>query len=62
MPDNFAACRYTFHNAIQTGVETPHLGVGITAGDEESWTLFKDLYYPVIKGWHNYDPESGVCS
>lgn len=26
---------YTFSNAIQTGVETPHLGVGATAGDEE---------------------------
>ena len=30
---------------------------GITAGDEESWTLFKDIMYPVIKGWHGYDPE-----
>ena len=49
---------FTFSNAIQTGVVTPHLGVGCTAGDEESWTLFKDLYYPVIKGWHNYDAET----
>ena len=49
---------YTFSNAIQTGVETPHLGVGCTAGDEDSWEVFKDLYYPVIKGWHNYDPET----
>jgi hypothetical protein len=50
---------YSLSNAIQAGVETPHLGVGITAGDEESWTLFKDIYYPIIKGWHKYDPESG---
>merc|ERR1711990_557343 len=49
---------YTFSNAIQTGVETPHLGVGCTAGDEDSWEVFKELYYPVIKGWHNYDPET----
>jgi creatine kinase len=47
---------YTLSNAIQTGVKTPHLGVGITAGDEESWTMFKDVMYPVIKGWHGYDP------
>ncbi len=47
---------YTFSNAIQTGVETPHLGVGITAGDEECWTAFKDIMYPVINGWHGYDP------
>jgi len=48
---------YTFSNCIQTGVETPHLGVGITAGDEDCWEKFKDIYYPIIKGWHGgYDP------
>lgn len=46
---------YSLSNAIMTGVVTPHLGVGCTAGDEECWDLFKDLYYPVIKGWHGYD-------
>eukprot|EP01038_Epipyxis_sp_PR26KG_P014565 gene14565-19554_t len=46
---------YTLSNVIQTGVVTPHLGVGCTAGDEESWELFKDLFYPVIKAWHGYD-------
>lgn len=49
---------YTFSNAIQTGCLLPHLGVGCTAGDEESWTKFKSLYYPVIKAWHGYDPET----
>jgi creatine kinase len=47
---------YTLSNAILTGVVTPHLGVGATAGDEECWDLFKDLYYPIIKEWHGYDP------
>lgn len=51
---------YTLSHAIQTGVMTPHLGVGITAGDEESWEVFKDIYYPVINGWHNYDPATQV--
>lgn len=46
---------YTLSNAVMTGVVTPHLGVGCTAGDEECWDLFKDLYYPIIKGWHGYD-------
>jgi creatine kinase len=46
---------YSISNAIMTGVVTPHLGVGCTAGDEECWDLFKELYYPVIKGWHGYD-------
>jgi len=49
---------YTLSHAIQTGVMTPHLGVGITAGDEESWTVFKDIMNPIIKGWHGYDPET----
>jgi hypothetical protein len=48
---------YTLSNAIQTGVKTAHLGVGITAGDEESWEAFKEIMYPVIKGWHGFDPE-----
>jgi creatine kinase len=51
------ASGYTLSNAIQTGVETPHLGVGITAGDEECYETFKDIMYPVIAGWHGgYDP------
>merc|ERR1711871_1694712 len=48
---------FTLSNAIQTGVKTPHLGVGAVAGDEECWTTFKELYNPIIKGWHGYDPE-----
>jgi len=40
---------------VQTGCLIPHLGVGCTAGDEDSWEVFKELYYPVIKDWHNYD-------
>ena len=43
-----------------TGVVTPHLGVGATAGDEDCWETFKDLYYPIIKEWHGYDPETQV--
>jgi hypothetical protein len=46
---------YTLSNVIMTGVVTPHLGVGATAGDEECWELFKDLFYPIIKDWHGYD-------
>ena len=45
---------YTLEKAIQTGVDNPHLGVGVTAGDEECYSLFKDLFDPVIEGWHGY--------
>lgn len=56
MKDRATSGGYTFSNAIQTGVQTPHLGVGITAGDEECFELFKDIYDPVIYGWHKYSP------
>jgi creatine kinase len=46
---------YTLSNAIMTGTVTPHLGVGATAGDEDCWEVFKDLFYPIIQGWHGYD-------
>ena len=47
---------YTLSNSIQTGVETPHLGVGITAGDEDCWEVFKEILFPIIQGWHGFDP------
>jgi len=40
----------------QCGVLKPHLGVGFTAGDEECFELFKDIIYPIVKGWHKFDP------
>eukprot|EP00293_Proteomonas_sulcata_P010011 CAMPEP_0184308760 /NCGR_PEP_ID=MMETSP1049-20130417/17125_1 /TAXON_ID=77928 /ORGANISM="Proteomonas sulcata, Strain CCMP704" /LENGTH=409 /DNA_ID=CAMNT_0026621507 /DNA_START=36 /DNA_END=1265 /DNA_ORIENTATION=- len=47
---------YSLSNGIQAGVLRPHLGVGFTCGDEESFTLFKDLVYPIVQGWHKFDP------
>jgi creatine kinase len=51
---------YTLSNAIQAGVVRPHLGVGITCGDEECFELFKDIIYPVVQGWHKFDPYTQV--
>ncbi|KAJ1482944.1 ATP:guanido phosphotransferase [Baffinella frigidus] len=62
---------YSLSNAMQAGVLRPHLGVGFTAGDEECFTLFKDIIYPIVQecftlfkdmiypiveGWHKFDP------
>ena len=49
---------YSLSNVIMTGVVTPHLGVGATAGDENCWEVFKPLFYPIIKDWHGYDAET----
>jgi creatine kinase len=32
---------YSLSNTIMTGVVTPHLGVGATAGDEECWLEYE---------------------
>uniref|UniRef100_H2Z695 creatine kinase n=1 Tax=Ciona savignyi TaxID=51511 RepID=H2Z695_CIOSA len=54
---------FTLDQCIQTGVDNPGhpfiKTVGMVACDEESYTTFKDIFYPVIKERHNgYDPES----
>lgn len=51
---------YSLSNVIMTGVVTPHLGVGATSGDEDSWEVFKDLFYPIIQGWHGYDANTQI--
>lgn len=53
----------TLDKCIQTGVDNPGhpfiTTVGLVAGDEESYQVFKELFYPVIKERHNgYDPET----
>ena len=62
-PDLFAELKdivtekgYTLSNAIMTGVVNPNLLVGCTAGCEDSWEKFKDLFYPIVKKLHGgYD-------
>lgn len=56
LKDRATASGYTINQAIQTGVDTPHLGVGIVAGDEQSYETFKEIMDPVIEGWHGYKP------
>lgn len=51
------AAGFTFDQAIQAGVDAPHLGVGIIAGDEESYETFKEVFDEVIYGWHGYKPD-----
>ena len=53
----------TLDQNIQTGVDNPGhpfiMTVGATAGDEESYTLFKDFFDPVISDRHGgYAPDA----
>merc|ERR1740123_2468073 len=51
---------YTLDMAIQTGVDNPShpyiMTVGATAGDEETYEVFSDLFDPIIAGRHNGYP------
>jgi creatine kinase len=46
---------YTLSNVIMSGVLSPPLEIGVTAGDEESWELFKDLLVPIVNDWHGVE-------
>lgn len=47
---------FTFDQAIQAGLDAPHLGVGVVAGEAASYEVFKEIMDPVIEGWHGYKP------
>lgn len=47
---------FTFDQAIQAGLDAPHLGVGITAGEAAAYETYKDIMDIVIEGWHGYKP------
>jgi hypothetical protein len=44
--------KWTLARAINTGVLYPESFVGCHAGDMESYTDFKDFFYPVIEAYH----------
>jgi creatine kinase len=62
LKDKKTAMGVTLGHCIKTGIDNrghPHIKTcGIVAGDEESWTLFADLFDPIIRDRHNgYGPE-----
>uniref|UniRef100_A0A7S3D8H5 Arginine kinase n=1 Tax=Palpitomonas bilix TaxID=652834 RepID=A0A7S3D8H5_9EUKA len=44
---------WTFARAINTGVMNPDSFVGCHAGDLESYSVFSDLFHPVIEKYHS---------
>lgn len=47
---------FTFDQAIQAGLDAPHLGVGIVAGEPAAYAAYKDIMDVVLDGWHGYKP------
>ena len=48
---------FTLEQAIRSGVENLDSGIGIYAGDEESYTTFAPLFDAVIEDYHNFTKE-----
>lgn len=50
--DKKSAMGATLWDCIQSGVANPDSGVGIYAPDAESYSLFSDIFYPIIADYH----------
>jgi creatine kinase/arginine kinase len=48
---------FTLHDAIHSGTVNPDSGIGVYAGDLESYTLFAPLFDPIIKEYHGFSPD-----
>ena len=45
---------FTLQQAINSGVVNPDSGIGVYAGDKESYTLFASLFDPIIEDYHGF--------
>jgi hypothetical protein len=43
---------FTLSQAIRSGQQNPDSSIGIYAGDAESYSLFKEIFDPVIRAYH----------
>ncbi|WP_456382518.1 phosphagen kinase [Hydrogenimonas sp.] len=48
---------YTLDQLIRSGVENVDSGIGVYAGDEESYELFAPLLDPIIREYHGFGPD-----
>jgi creatine kinase/arginine kinase len=45
---------FTLQKAMRSGIDNPDSGIGVYAGDEESYTVFGSLFNPIIKEYHGF--------
>ena len=48
---------FTLNKAINSGVKNPDSGIGVYAGDSESYTCFAPLFDSIIKEYHGFNKE-----
>ncbi len=58
LKDKTTATGYTLAQAIQSGISNPDSGIGIYAGDNDSYQVFAPLFNPIIEEYHGFDTTS----
>jgi creatine kinase/arginine kinase len=56
LKDKKTANGFTLNDAIRSGLENIESGIGVYAGDEESYSLFSPLFDPIIEDYHGFKP------
>jgi len=54
LKDKVTSNGFTVQQAINSGVVNSDSGIGVYAGDEESYSLFAPLFDPIIKEYHGF--------
>ena len=54
LKDKKTANGFTLEQAINSGVKNIDSGIGVYAGDKESYTLFAPLFDPIIEAYHGF--------
>jgi creatine kinase/arginine kinase len=49
---------YSLSKAIKSGLVNSDSSIGVYAGDKESYEVFKELFNPIIKDYHNFTEEN----
>ena len=57
LKDKRTANGFTLAQAINSGVKNPDSGIGVYAGDEESYKVFGELFDPIIKEYHGFSKD-----
>ena len=57
LKDKKTSSGFTVQDAINSGVKNIDSGIGVYAGDEESYTTFAPLFDPIIEDYHGFTKE-----
>ncbi len=57
LKDKKTSSGFTLKDAINSGVLNIDSGIGVYAGDAESYTLFSELFDPIIEDYHGFNKD-----